>query len=148
AFTVHRLDRAAEGLILVAHAKGVAAKLAQMFRDREVEKRYTAVVSGDFSSQPVPLRIDAPLDGKPAISEISFVRAEAGQSQVDVLIATGRKHQIRRHLADLGHPIAGDRLYGDGVDDDVDLQLMAYLLAFHCPIADKPVEYRLPIPES
>lgn len=148
AFTVHRLDRAANGLIVVAHSKSVAARLSQLFRDRKVEKRYVAIVSGDFSSQHDPLRVEDQIDGKSAISEISFVGVEGGQSCVDVRTETGRKHQIRRHLADIGHPIIGDRLYGDGAKDGVDLQLTAYLLAFHCPVEDSPVEYRLAIPET
>ena len=53
------------------------------------------------------------------------------------------KHQIRRHLVELGHPVIGDRLYGTGEADGVDLQLTAYLLAFQCPVNDEPVEYRL-----
>lgn len=145
AFTVHRLDRAANGLILVAHSKRMAAKLSALFRERQVEKRYRALVVGDFSSHPQALRIDEPIDGKAAVSEVSLVEASAdGQrSLVDVRIETGRKHQVRRHLAALGHPIIGDRQYGNGVADGVDLQLTAYRLAFHCPVADAPVEYQL-----
>jgi len=144
-FTVHRLDRAANGLILIAHSKSMAAALSAVFKSRKVEKRYLALVAGDMSSQPNPLRVDAPLDGKKAVSEISFeeVRADKTQSLVEVRIETGRKHQIRRHLADLGHPVVGDRLYGTGEDDGVDLQLTAYLLAFRCPVAGEKVEYRL-----
>jgi tRNA pseudouridine32 synthase/23S rRNA pseudouridine746 synthase len=143
AFTVHRLDRAASGLIVVAHAKKVAAALSKLFRERQVEKRYQAWVAGDFSSQPVPLRIEEPIDQKQAVSEISFARLESGRSLVDIRIETGRKHQIRRHLADLGFPVVGDRLYGNGVADGCDLQLTASLLAFHCPVENQPVEYRL-----
>jgi tRNA pseudouridine32 synthase/23S rRNA pseudouridine746 synthase len=143
AFTVHRLDRAANGLILVAHSKKMAAALSELFKKREVEKRYRAVVAGDFSAQPSPLRIEKPVDDKVAISEISLISVDGGQSTVDVRIETGRKHQIRRHLAGLGHPVIGDRLYGSGEKDGVDLQLTAYLLAFHCPVNDEPVEYRL-----
>ncbi len=144
AFTVHRLDRAANGLMLVAHTKTVAAALSDLFRKRQVEKRYRALVAGDFSDQPNPLRVEEPIDGKEAISEFSLQQVDAdGRSLVDVRIETGRKHQIRRHLADLGHPVLGDRLYGDGEKDGVDLQLTAYLLAFHCPVSDEPVEYRL-----
>jgi len=145
AFIVHRLDRAASGLILVAHTKTIAAALSKLFRDRRVEKRYQAWVTGDFSRQPNPLRVEQPIEAKDAVSEFSFIRLEDGRSLVDVRIETGRKHQIRRHLATMGYPIVGDRLYGDGAKDDPDLQLTAYLLAFHCPIADDSVEYRLPL---
>ena len=146
AFTVHRLDRAANGLILVAHSKSMAAALSEKFRKREVEKSYLALVAGDFSAQPDPLRIEQAIDGKEAVSEFSLreVDADGERSLVDVQIETGRKHQIRRHLAELGHPVIGDRLYGTAADDDMDLQLTAYRLAFDCPINDGPVEYRLP----
>lgn len=144
AFVVHRLDRAANGLILVAHTKRTAAALSEIFKRRKIEKRYRAWVAGDFSEHPDPLRLDEPVDGKNATSEFSFVQGENGRSLLDVRIATGRKHQIRRHLAGMGFPVIGDRLYGSGEQDGVDLQLTAYLLAFRCPVANKKVEYRLP----
>ena len=145
AFTVHRLDRAANGLILVAHSKTIAAALSELFQKRAVEKRYLALVAGDFSLQPNPLRVDQPIDGKEALSEISMqqVSSDGERSLLDVCIETGRKHQVRRHLADLGHPVIGDRLYGAGEKDGVDLQLTAYLLAFQCPVKEERVEYRL-----
>ena len=145
AFTVHRLDRAANGLILVAHTKAIAAALSAMFKDRAVEKRYRALVSGDFSSQPAPIRVDEPIDGKEAISEFSLleVSADGTRSLVDIRIETGRKHQIRRHLAGLGHPVIGDRMYGGAGQDEMDLQLTAWSLAFECPIKCETVKYRL-----
>jgi tRNA pseudouridine32 synthase/23S rRNA pseudouridine746 synthase len=148
AFTVHRLDRAANGLILLAHSKTMAASLSKLFRERRVEKRYRALVAGDFSGQPNPLRVDQTIDEKEAISEFSLreVCNDGASSLVEVKIETGRKHQIRRHLADLGHPVIGDRLYGTGVTDGVDLQLTAYLLAFECPVNNRAVEYRLNAP--
>ena len=147
ALTVHRLDRAANGLMLIAHAKSMAAALSGLFKKREVGKCYRALVSGDMSERPSPLRIEQPIDEKEAISHVSLLQVnnDRSRSLVDVRIGTGRKHQIRRHLADLGHPIVGDRLYGTGKEDGVDLQLTAYLLAFHCPVKDERVEYRLPI---
>ena len=147
AFTVHRLDRAASGLILVAHTKTTAAALSAIFRSRKVEKRYRVTVHGDFSGQSDPLRVDAPIDGKEAISEFSSVEFDADndQSLLDARIETGRKHQVRRHLADLGFPVVGDRLYGSGEADGVDLQLTAWLLAFRCPVSGEKVEYRLEI---
>ena len=85
------------------------------------------------------------LDEKEAVSEFSLQQvSDSGErSLLDVCIETGRKHQVRRHLAGLGHPVIGDRLYGTGESDGVDLQLTAYLLAFHCPVKDEKVEYRL-----
>lgn len=143
AFVVHRLDRAANGLIIVAHSKSMAAALSGLFHSRKVEKRYRAWVVGDFSAQLQPLRVATPIENKQAASEIALVRIENGRSLVDVRIETGRKHQVRRHLAESGFPIIGDRLYGDAANDTVDLQLTAYLLAFQCPVGGKPVEYRL-----
>ena len=147
AFAVHRLDRAANGLILVAHSKTVAAALSELFQERGVEKHYRALVAGDFSVQPNPVRVEQPVDEREAVSEFSLqsVSADGKQSLVDARIETGRKHQIRRHLSGLGHPVIGDRLYGTGEKDGVDLQLTACLLAFHCPVNDKQVEYRLAI---
>jgi len=145
AFTVHRLDRAANGLILVAHSKRVAGVLSALFRKRSVEKRYCALISGAFAPQANPVHVDQSVDGRDAVSEIlsQEISPDGMRSLVDVRIETGRKHQIRRHLAGLGHPVVGDRLYGTGETDGMDLQLTAYLLAFHCPVTDKPVEYRL-----
>jgi tRNA pseudouridine32 synthase/23S rRNA pseudouridine746 synthase len=145
AFTVHRLDRAATGLMLVAHAKSTAAALSALFRKRAVEKRYRALVTGDFSGLPNPVRVEQAIDEKEAASEFSLLQVsdDGRRSSLDVSIETGRKHQVRRHLAELGHPVVGDRLYGAGEEDGVDLQLTAYLLAFHCPVNDERVEYRL-----
>ena len=145
AFTVHRLDRAANGLMLIAHSRRTAAKLSALFREREVEKRYVALVAGNFSGQPDPLRVDLSIDEKEAVSEFSLkqVADDGRRSLIEARIETGRKHQVRRHLAALGYPIVGDRLYGSGKEDGVDLQLTAVLLAFHCPVNDRWVEYRL-----
>ena len=148
AFTVHRLDRAASGLILVAHGKKIAASLSALFAERKIEKRYRALVKGDFSQQAVPLRMESLLDDKAAVSDFSFLEIRGGHSLLDVQIETGRKHQIRRQLAALGHPVIGDRLYGTGEQDGVDLQLSAYLLAFQCPVNDEAVEYRLADPAN
>ena len=144
-FVVHRLDRAANGLLLVAHDKKTAAGLSALFRQRRVEKRYRAWVRGDGSALTSPCGVDTPLDGKPASSNIRCIRVTKDRSLFDVSIATGRKHQVRRHLAGLGFPILGDRLYGNGAGDGVDLQLTAYLLEFRCPVSGDTATYRLPV---
>ncbi len=145
AFTVHRLDRAANGLILVAHSKSSAAALSELFRERRIEKRYLAIVAGDFSSQSSPVRVEEPIDEKDALSEVTLreVSADGSQSLVEVRIETGRKHQIRRHLAGLGFPVIGDRLHGNGEADGVDLQLTACLLSFECPVSGDRVKFKL-----
>ncbi|MEM7612675.1 MAG: RNA pseudouridine synthase [Pseudomonadota bacterium] len=153
-FTVHRLDRAATGLMIVAHSKPVAAALAERFRDRKIDKRYRALVTGVFTCERLPMRIEQPLDGKAAISEVAHI--QVGRNGINTLlelrIETGRKHQIRRHLAGLGHAIVGDRLYGSGVEDGVDLQLVACQIGFECPVNRAPVTYELdsaywPVPD-
>lgn len=145
AYTVHRLDLAANGLILVAHSRSIAAALAELFRERRIEKRYLAIVHGDFSENTSPLRIETPIEAKTACSEVSFQSSseDGHRSLVEIRIETGRKHQIRRHLADAGFPIVGDRLYGQGERDGIDLQLTAYHLAFHCPVNSRDVTYML-----
>jgi len=143
-YTVHRLDLATNGLILVAHSKTMAAKFGELFRQRRIEKRYRAIAHGDLSKLPEATRFDSPIDDKAAVSEITFLQQDAGQqsSLLDINLLTGRKHQIRRHLAEAGHPIVGDVLYGS-TDSDSELQLTARLLSFHCPVDDKTVVYEL-----
>jgi tRNA pseudouridine32 synthase/23S rRNA pseudouridine746 synthase len=145
-FTVHRLDLNTSGLILVAHSKTDAAALAKLFRERDIDKSYRAIVAGDLSDKALPLRIETPVNDKAATSIVSFraLSSDGQTSLLDVDIETGRKHQIRQHLASIGYPIIGDRLYGSGDTDGVDMQLTAYRLAFMCPVQNQPVEYRLP----
>jgi tRNA pseudouridine32 synthase/23S rRNA pseudouridine746 synthase len=145
AFVVHRLDRAATGLMIIAHARHVAAAFAAMFERRELEKTYTAVVSGRVVE---PQRLAAPIDDRPAISHVRPLQydAAAARSLLEVRIETGRKHQIRRHLAEAGHPIVGDRLFGQSrTDAAADLCLTASSLAFVSPVDVTPRRYALPV---
>ena len=139
AFIVHRLDRAASGLIILAHKKQVASLFAQLFQEHKIEKHYRVNVEGDFSTQlknPYTTKtIDHEIDNKPAVSHCRFIAYDksTNESVLDVEIETGRKHQIRKHLSEVGFPVVGDRLYGTG-SSKADLKLKAVLLRFVCPV--------------
>ncbi len=121
---VHRLDANTSGLMVVAKSEHAYSVLKQAFRDREVDKRYRALVQG----HPDPFRgtIDAPIarhpsgdgrfavvaDGRPAITHYDTLEAFRAASLVEVKLETGRTHQIRVHMAAIRHPCVGDRLYG------------------------------------
>ena len=153
AFIVHRLDRAASGLIILAHKKKIAAQFAAMFQKKALKKHYHVWVEGDFSKlvskeSPVLIIIDK-LDDKAAESHVRLCEVTSNhnckqqQSLLDVEIKTGRKHQIRRHLAGINYSVVGDRLYGTGNSQD-DLQLKAVFLSFDCPETGKLQKYSLP----
>jgi len=152
AFIVHRLDRAANGLIIIAHKKQIAVQFSKMFQQREVEKYYQATVKGDFSkilSKDEKVKtIATELDAKKAVSHITFLEydAKADESLLQVQIETGRKHQIRKHLSGIGFAVVGDRLYGaekDKNENEKDLQLSAVGLKFRCPVSGKDRRFKL-----
>lgn len=127
-FVVHRLDRFTAGLILVAHNKKTASKLSDMFRNHHIHKSYHAWCEGLLRRAQ---GVSEPIDGKSALSKIEPVKLASENTLVRVTIDTGRKHQVRRHLTSLGHPVLGDRLYG--TTSDLDLQLAATHLSFELP---------------
>ncbi len=158
-FPVHRLDRAAQGLVIVAHSKTLARQLSSLFELRQIHKVYRAIVHGELSTAAgkgtFPITVNSPIKGKPAISHITPIECRPPYSMLEVNIETGRKHQIRRHLADIGHPIVGDRLYGPplaewsaqpytSTEAIPDLQLSAHRLAFNCPLSGQPLNIVLP----
>jgi 23S rRNA pseudouridine1911/1915/1917 synthase len=103
-FLVHRLDTPTSGAVLFARTREAAAKFSELFATGAIRKTYLAVIGGTIEGETT---IDAPIDGKEALT---IVRPRAG-SLVEVEIKTGRTHQIRIHLASIGHPVAGDRRY-------------------------------------
>ncbi len=145
AFIVHRLDRAANGLMILAHTQSIAAHFSKMFQQRQIHKGYQAKVHGQFVSGIKPIKIETMVQNKNAISHFSLTEydALADTSVLSVTIETGRKHQIRIQLSELGYPIVGDRLYGIGNETE-DLQLLSRVLRFRCPVDGFQKEYLLP----
>lgn len=144
-FLVHRLDRAASGIMLLAHHKKSAAALSKLFETRAIEKRYQAIVHGKFSNAPVV--IDTPVDNKQArsIATLTHYDPSKNYSLITIEIETGRKHQIRKHLSSIQHSIVGDRLYGSETltAASPDLQLRSYFLSFDCPLLQKKQVFTL-----
>ena len=157
AFIVHRLDRAANGLIILAHKKSVANQFSRMFEQRLIDKIYLVTVEGDFSpmiaSEDVNagiLTINHDVDGKSAISHVRMIdfNKTENSSLLKIKIETGRKHQIRKHLSGLGFPVRGDRFYANKNEnridlESVDLQLQAKSLKFICPISAEERSFTL-----
>ena len=103
---------------------------------------YRAVIEGHLHICNEEIEITEPIDDKKAASRIRLLKrltddaSSAPISLIEVDLLTGRKHQIRKHLAGLGHPILGDRLYG-AQESELDLQLCAFKLTFTCPISNQ-----------
>ena len=121
---VHRLDRVTSGVLLFAAAREALAPLATLWKEGVVERHYLAVVEGDppFEDTEVeaPIahaagrawRFEVAAAGRPARTRVTVRQRWAGGALVECLLSTGRTHQVRVHLAHLGLPVRGDRLYG------------------------------------
>jgi tRNA pseudouridine32 synthase / 23S rRNA pseudouridine746 synthase len=153
-FVVHRLDQATSGLMVFARNKACERELSKQFQLRAVEKRYVARVSGAIECVSgeinLPLIADWPnrpkqmVDhkrGKPSATRWCLIGTDSEQktSLLQLTPVTGRTHQLRVHLAAIGHPIMGDRLYG-GVQA-VRLMLHAQSLAFVHPVTGEQMQF-------
>lgn len=157
ALTVHRLDMATSGLIVFARGADMQRELSRLFQERAVDKRYQALVSGRPSSDSgeidLPLICDWPnrpkqkVDhevGKPSLTRYQVLAVEGGDTRLELEPYTGRSHQLRVHLAAIGHPIVGDALYGGAAAER--LMLHACRLGFAHPHTGIALNFDSPPP--
>jgi len=113
-YPVHRLDARTGGLVIVAKRADTRTELGRLFQSREVHKRYRALLVGRLEGEG---EVDEPLEGRRSVSRfnaLQHTRSLHGEwlTTVDLYPRTGRTHQLRKHMAHLGHPILGDEKYG------------------------------------
>jgi 23S rRNA pseudouridine1911/1915/1917 synthase len=160
---VHRLDAGTSGLLVVAKTDTAHEALRTLFRRHEVERRYLALVRGQVAND--AFAVEAPLGRRSARIVVDATEGRRAETRFDVrerLAAatlleaaprTGRTHQIRVHLASIGHPILGDRTYGGGGDDARALGLdrpflHATRIAFDHPVTGIRVQLDEPLPDD
>jgi 23S rRNA pseudouridine1911/1915/1917 synthase len=145
-WVVHRIDLPTSGLLVYAKSERANRDLSDLFRDHRAEREYAALVAGDWPESLV--EIDEPVGGKPAITRVAVAGRRDGVTALAVTLDTGRTHQIRIHCAGAGHPILGDRRYGERGPIDIGrLALHARVLGFTHPISGEVLRFESEIPE-
>lgn len=158
---LHRLDVDTSGIVLFSLAEEIQPAFDALIAGDGLTKRYYAVIEGTLSrSQSSWFTIDAPIardrhdarrmrvgrTGKPSVTHVRTVAVKGGRSLLEVELETGRRHQIRVHLAHLGHPLVGDTLYG-GVRDANGLHLNAHEVRLTHPVTGEPLAITAPLPK-
>lgn len=142
----HRLDTPASGLVLLTLDKGVNKAIAEGFRSNRIHRSYQVVVVGDPGEQGV---WSAPIDGKTASTRYRRLAHQGGMSLLECRLDTGRTHQIRRHAADAGTPVVGDRRHGGAAGRLWPrLALHAVTLRLDHPFTGEPLVVTSPIPSD
>jgi tRNA pseudouridine32 synthase / 23S rRNA pseudouridine746 synthase len=157
---VHRLDRDTSGLVVFALTPGAQAHLGRQFESRAIDKRYAArvwgVPAGGSGRIDLPLTVDWPNrprqkvcheTGRPALTDWRRVSDDGATARMQLKPRTGRSHQLRVHMAALGHPILGDTLYAEGPARDAPrLMLHAERLGFSHPETGVRLAFSSPAP--
>lgn len=149
---VHRLDYPTSGVLLIGKTTKAIHNLSYAFQNKEIEKTYFAITIGEIKSQG---EIDIPIDGKESLSVYEVVTKTKSErfgflNLVKLNPKTGRRHQLRKHLASLGNPILGDKSYGkeDLILTGKGLYLHAESLKFKHPITKEILEVSSPLPKK
>ncbi len=160
---VHRLDKGTSGVIVVAKTNQSYQKLVKQFKKRVVAKTYFAIVHGSFEEKEG--LIDMPIgrdkihrkqmtvtskNGKPSVTEFVVKRETGGFSLLEITPETGRTHQIRVHLSQIGHPILGDSKYGKRSEKLAIKRFMLHAssIKFKHPTSQRKVEFKAPLPAN
>ncbi len=146
-YLVHRLDLPTSGLLVFARTRDANKRLGDAFKAHDVDREYRAVAVGAVAAQ----TIDRPIDGRRAVTHVEAVEALAGATLLAVRLETGRGHQIRIHLAGIGHPVAGDREHGGAAERALSpraprLALHARVLGFTHPATGERVRFESELP--
>lgn len=156
AFLMQRLDRGTSGAIFFSRNSEINSHLNRAFERREIRKTYLALAEGSISCAQL---IDAPIarsgairfsvrsDGKRALTRIRPIRSSAVATLLDIDLMTGRTHQIRVHLASIGHPLVGDWLYGER-DDRIRPMLHAASITMNHPRSGEELHVVAPLPDD
>ena len=160
-FIVHRLDREASGLLVFAKTMQAKEHLQNQFKEHTAGRRYVAVVEGQVSPENFTIRTYLAENaayrvystrkssaGKLAITHVRVVKRNPRTTLLEVRLETGRKHQIRVHLADRDHPIVGDKIYGSQSNPIRRMALHAAHLEFKHPRSGKLMQFDSPYPKS
>lgn len=159
--TVHRLDRVVSGLMVLARSKKAASVLSQQIREGTFQKEYLAVVHG-VTEETAVLRdlllrnkqerktyivTEPGKDVQEAVLHYQRLNTNGGLSRVRIQLETGRTHQIRTQFSGRGWPLAGDKKYST-LEDDCEIALWSYRLAFKHPYTGKTMEFILEPPQA
>lgn len=157
---VHRLDRDSSGVLVFAKDFETRELLKARFAEHDIDRVYVAIIVGSISPPSGTIRsfldedsavkvrtVRNPAKGKQAISHYRTIERGERYSMLEVRLETGRKNQIRVHLAESGHPIVGDSVYGNGDPLVGRLALHAKLLGFVHPHTEKKLVFTSPIPD-
>ena len=156
---VHRLDRDTSGLMVYAKDVQSQQSLVRGWQELVTDRRYIALVEGELENPRGVVKSwltedkrfvthSSPVDngGKFAVTHYNVLASSNGYSLVECELETGRKNQIRVHMADLGHPVVGDHKYGSDNDPIRRLGLHAYMLCFTHPVTGKHMRFETPVP--
>ena len=158
---VHRLDKDTSGLIVIAKNDKAHINLSKQIQDRKVKKIYTALVRGiipeDAATINMPIgrssldrkKMAVRKDGKEAITHIKVIKRYEKYTLIRVKIDTGRTHQIRVHMAEIGYPVVGDEVYSNGKNEfNIHGQMLhSTSLDFVHPITGKQMHFEAPLPK-